>query len=381
MERDIRKRIRLTGAASLVHSSSMRWLLLTLCLLSWTLMVPLASAGGPGFRFQIRDRVLYGQEKPAVILVPDDRIKRMRLTLNRGSGRPIVLKAKNLRPRAEREFSWKQKPGTVHYAATLTSMAADGRETTSHFEFDVVVSPPMTLRVSKSLENLSEHRVEFSANQPVSRAEFQVADDSGVVIRSGERTYGPAEPGAPIQIAWKPVEGEIRRIHIKAYDPAGFWSGVELCPFYVEIPHEEVVFASGRAEIRESERPKLDSTLKQIELQKRKYEGDPSLGAAGPQCSVALGLRLYVSGYTDTVGPAKDNMGLSRKRAKAIAGFFKASRLGLPVFYQGFGESVLAVQTPDNTDSEANRRALYILGNAPPPRSVSLPAGHWTRLP
>jgi hypothetical protein len=48
------------------------------------------------------------------------------------------------------------------------------------------------------------------------------------------------------------------------------------------------------------------------------------------------------------------------------------------MYYRGAGERGLAVQTPDNTPNEQNRRAVYILSNRPPVESVSL--GSWHKL-
>ena len=67
--------------------------------------------------------------------------------------------------------------------------------------------------------------------------------------------------------------------------------------------------------------------------------------------------RLLVWGFTDTVGSAQYNMGLSDRRAAAVAQYFEskgvdASRLTT----QGFGETQLAVPTGDNVPEPRNRR-------------------------
>ena len=49
----------------------------------------------------------------------------------------------------------------------------------------------------------------------------------------------------------------------------------------------------------------------------------------------------------------------------------------MPIWFQGFGESVLFVQTPDNTDQAANRRAGYVLSTQPPPASRGFPTRNW----
>jgi outer membrane protein OmpA-like peptidoglycan-associated protein len=67
---------------------------------------------------------------------------------------------------------------------------------------------------------------------------------------------------------------------------------------------------------------------------------------------------ITVNGHTDTAGPAKYNMDLSQRRANTVAG--ELVRSGIPaqiVTTKAFGETDLAVQTPDNTPYQANRRA------------------------
>ena len=66
-----------------------------------------------------------------------------------------------------------------------------------------------------------------------------------------------------------------------------------------------------------------------------------------------LALKFYVAGYTDTVGNASYNRELSTRRARAIAGWFRANGLKIPIYYCGFGEDVLAKTTPDETDEPA----------------------------
>ncbi|MGZ3408079.1 MAG: OmpA family protein, partial [Polyangia bacterium] len=77
-------------------------------------------------------------------------------------------------------------------------------------------------------------------------------------------------------------------------------------------------------------------------------------------------VQLFVAGFTDTVGSNADNRKLSLDRARAIGAWFRDRGLPLPIAYAGFGEEVLRVKTPDETDNAANRRADYVVGFAPP---------------
>jgi OmpA-OmpF porin, OOP family len=67
---------------------------------------------------------------------------------------------------------------------------------------------------------------------------------------------------------------------------------------------------------------------------------------------------ITVGGHTDTAGPPDYNMQLSQRRANTVAA--ELVKAGIPahiVTTEAFGETDLAVQTPDNTPDQANRRA------------------------
>jgi outer membrane protein OmpA-like peptidoglycan-associated protein len=88
--------------------------------------------------------------------------------------------------------------------------------------------------------------------------------------------------------------------------------------------------------------PKAESTLNQIiaDIKGRELGG------------------ITVGGHTDTAGPPAYNMQLSQRRANTVAA--ELVRSGIPaqiVTTKAYGETNLAVQTPDNTPDQANRRA------------------------
>ena len=91
-------------------------------------------------------------------------------------------------------------------------------------------------------------------------------------------------------------------------------------------------------------------------------------------------VKLYIAGCTDTVGDQAHNRELSRKRARAIASWLKSQGYSNPIYYHGFGEGLLAVQTADGVDMPANRRALYLVGAQPPPAGSGIPSVSWSSL-
>lgn len=71
---------------------------------------------------------------------------------------------------------------------------------------------------------------------------------------------------------------------------------------------------------------------------------------------------IAVYGYTDTVGSADANRALSKARAEAVAEALQ--RYGeddLRIVTRGYGETRLAVDTPDEIDEPMNRRVEVVL--------------------
>jgi len=99
----------------------------------------------------------------------------------------------------------------------------------------------------------------------------------------------------------------------------------------------DVLFDFDRSTLRNEFRPELDKIAEQLVR-------DTTTS-------------ILVWGHTDTAGPGPYNQRLSDRRAQTVARYLEGkgvSRSRLAV--QGFGETRLAVQTPDNTPEQRNRR-------------------------
>jgi OOP family OmpA-OmpF porin len=68
---------------------------------------------------------------------------------------------------------------------------------------------------------------------------------------------------------------------------------------------------------------------------------------------------IISAGHTDTAGPPSYNLGLSQRRADTVAtDLIKAGIPAQIITTEAFGETDLAVPTPDNTPLQANRRVV-----------------------
>lgn len=216
-------------------------------------------------------------------------------------------------------------------------------------------TPPPRVSIDKSKIDLANHRLELRMSQPPAAVSIKVVAESGEVLADERHDFTGKPAGSLLVVTWTPSsDARPARIELQAHDVTGGFAGVAILAWSVTIPHEEVVFATDSSEIAEPERPKLEASLKLINaaLATHKEEfGRPT---------------LFIAGHTDTVGSNAYNLKLSQARAQSIGRWFKSRGLRIPIAYEGFGETALAVQTPDDTDEPRNRRADYILAAEEP---------------
>ena len=97
-------------------------------------------------------------------------------------------------------------------------------------------------------------------------------------------------------------------LELRAVSKEGLAVQVKLTPWAVPVQHEDVVFETGKWEIRPSEEQKLDASFKKI------VEKIEEVRKNEPTAPV----KLYIAGHTDTVGGSAENRTLSLHRARAI---------------------------------------------------------------
>jgi len=231
---------------------------------------------------------------------------------------------------------------------------------------------PLKVQVDKTKVDLKQHRLEVKMSHPAGKVKIQVFADSEAVLADEEQDFGGRPAGAPLIVSWTPSsDAPVARIEIHAYDAQGNWVGVELAPWFVPIPHEDVNFRTGSADIDEPEAPKLEAAFAKLQDVLAK---DAAHGRMHP------GITLYIAGHTDTVGTPAHNLKLSQDRARSIAAWFRKRGVKLPISFEGFGETSPEVKTADNVDEPRNRRVDYVLSDGPPQYSAGFKPS-WKRIP
>jgi outer membrane protein OmpA-like peptidoglycan-associated protein len=233
---------------------------------------------------------------------------------------------------------------------------------------------PLQVQVAKSKVDMKEHRLEVRMSRTASEVKIKVFGESGAVLADEVHDFSGRRPGTPLIVTWSPSSDEaVGRIEVRAYDASGAWSAVELAPWFVSIPHDDVNFATGSDVVEPGEMSKIETAVAKVN---EVLAEDRKKGGAEHR-----NITLYIAGHTDTVGNAAYNLKLSQARARSIGATLRQHGVRIPIAYEGFGETSLKVGTADNVDEPKNRRADYILGDDPPPMKTTGFRPVWKRIP
>ncbi len=322
-----------------------------------------------GAWMSIEQDVLEPGQKVVLVVVPDDDLWRLELEVVRDDGRTQNFQAGRTVAGTRLTFSWKQEEGEHDYTVNALLVDPEGYKETLEDSYSVIVAGPFEASLPAGSVDLEARTFQIVSNRPVATVQLEIIDEELATVGKETIRIEDAVKGQPTTVQWGEIDSEhpIFRIAVRAYDRWQFWADNEIIPWSLSIPHEEVTFATNQFDITDEEAPKLDAAYEEIVKAVNKY-------GEFVQC------RLFIAGYTDTVGDPGSNQTLSNNRARSIARYFLDKGFAFPIFYQGFGESVLAVPTGDSVDELANRRALYILAAEVPPKSKDVPRASWTRL-
>jgi hypothetical protein len=312
-------------------------------------------------KMEIRATGQVGGDVPSLVLVPVKDATNLDVDVDCGSTR--ASRAGRAPSGQTIELPLRVATGTWTCRGSLRGEFTDGSTGEMPLQFDVSMLPPMKVEVPADSLDLDARRLSVVSSRPIAKIDIGVTGLGQQRLGGGSIDF-PTGRASPVEARWTQANAEALLIVVTVTDPQGFWAEVTLRPWHYAIPHTDVNFETDQAVVRREEEPKLAEALPHIEAVFAKYGRDVPV------------INLYVAGYTDTVGNTEHNDRLSEQRAAAIAAWFRAHGFAGEVWYQGFGERVLAVQTPDGTDEAQNRRAAYVLGSEPP-TGTQFPDAAW----
>ncbi len=291
-----------------------------------------------------------------------------------GDGKTIKKAVGSMTAGQQYKVTWKQSSGRAKYQMDL-----QGGGVEADFAFEIVKAAGSgaqgklgQFKVRSSREDVVDRNTaEFETTFDLTSYEYKIYDSEGDVMDAQTVPEG-VEAGGTITIKWN-TAGEVFMIWVRGEDQFGRFTEYKLVPWAVEIPHTEINFDSGKFNVKVDEAAKLDEALSVA------FHELVALDKVNEAVGANLTPKLYIVGYTDTVGGASGNQKLSNNRAKAIAEYFRDKGFWAEIHYAGMGERGLRVETGDNVDEVRNRRALYLLGVQQPASGGQIP-GRWSKL-
>jgi outer membrane protein OmpA-like peptidoglycan-associated protein len=302
-------------------------------------------------------------EQPAFMVTPSLPLSRLVVEVDAG-GQKYSFEENDLSAGQTARFSWERDTAVTSADVYVRGEFVAGHTEQVQLPISYSYGGQLSVDLSQASADLKAKTLSVSVSAPVERAEVIAYGAHRAVIEQREvpLSAGPGE----ITVPWFGDPREVVLLDIKLHGAAS-WSRFTYSPWFLDIPHEDVLFESNAAEIPDSEAWKLEATLRQLQDVLDKY------GSVVP-------VKVYIAGCTDTVGDAAHNRGLSQRRARAIATWLRGHGYSEPLYFHGFGERFLAVQTGDGVDEAANRRVLYMVSANPPPPSAGVPSAQWTAL-
>lgn len=301
--------------------------------------------------------------KPALIITPQQDVATLQVTIEVG-GAMHKYTLEDLPAGVAQRIEWPRDTAITSATAYLLAEFTDRSEREMQVEISYAYGGQLSVDLSHATADTSNNTVTVEVSALVEHAEIVAWGAHKVQLDTATVTIndGPGE----ITIPWVGRASDVVLLDITLHNPSG-WAGFTFSPWFLDIPHDDVLFESNSDLIKDSESHKLEATLIQLRDVLNKY-GD------------IVPVKLYIAGCTDTVGSVSSNRDLSKRRARAIAKWLRNQGFPRPIYYYGFGEALLAVPTADSTDYAANRRVLYMVGANPPPGGSGIPAVTWTPL-
>ena len=212
--------------------------------------------------------------------------------------------------------------GTHECVGTLDAQFRDGTEGSMPLGFTVNRQTPIELRATTTDVDIENRRLKVRLNQPVAQIVLQVFGENGTII--AQTVQNQVSQNTAV-LEWQQPSTPVTRLRITASGSSGLATNLELFPWRFDVPHDDVVFASGSSQIPPSEAFKLQAAKREIDATLSRFAGG-SLGFDIP-------IQLFVAGYTDTVGNKITNRKLSEQRARAIAEWFRINGFTKPIHY------------------------------------------------
>ena len=303
------------------------------------------------------------KESPAFFLTPGRALKSLFVDCEVG-GKHIVVEKGSVSAGSKVTVSFPRNESVTTAECFVRADYSAGDVVEQSVPVEWAYKLPLSIDLSHADADLEAKTVTVRTSSKVDEAEITAYGAGKAILdkRTVPLSAGPGEVKVPF--VGDPADVVLLDVTLRN---GNAWAGFTYSPWFLNIPHDDVLFASDSDLIPGDQEWKLTHALEELNDVMVKY------GSIVP-------VKLYLAGCTDTVGDGAHNKELSERRARSIGKWLKGHGFAGPVYYYGFGEGLLAVDTGDGVDNASNRRALYLVGANPPPAGSGIPGVGWKAL-
>ena len=302
-------------------------------------------------------------QKPAITITADEPLQHLVIALEpqapQDGGKPsgeaglLKLEEKKLGPGQKIVFPLGSgRPGSTHWQGIIQCQSGGKLwKHTATFDTSVSRRPEITFDRNYHSEHLDLARrfVEVKLSAPAGRATIEVFADDGTKMGSGSATFSGEAPGTWLRVPWQggtttaAQDSVVLRLALTLYDSDGNEGKLDLYPWAVSVPHEEVKFASASNDVVDTERGKLDESLRKINVVLDRVGrtlmqfADKGIIATNPPAPQAVRHRPHRYGRRRRRKPDA----VAQPGASAIAAYFRSKGFRMPIFFVGYGERQL----------------------------------------
>ena len=301
-------------------------------------------------------------ERPSLILTPDADVRVARVKIEAG-GKTYSFEKKG-RAGEDIVFTWARNTSVTEAVAYVDVVFVDGYTSQAQVPISYSYGASIEVDLSRAKADLEKKTLTVGVNAKVEDVEMLVYGAKKKLL--DQKRFSMNEGPGMVTISWDDDLKDVVLLDV-TFQAGSSYAGFTYSPWFLDIPHQDILFATNSATIEKEEEWKMESTLEQLKEVLDKY------GSVVP-------VKLYIGGCTDTVGDKSSNRALSKARARSIAKWLSSHGYDQPIFYHGFGEDWLAVPTKDGVNEPENRRVVYIVAANPPPRGSGVPQVKWKSL-
>ena len=201
------------------------------------LAIPLAWAGDLGFGYSPAPGP---GENPAFLVTPKRNAASMRVVIDAG-GKKYEFNRSGVGANSTERFEWRRDDQVTSATAWVQVEFTDSTTEEVKVPFSWTFGAPLSVDLSRASADVAARTISVDVTAQVERADIIAYGARKAVL--DERTVEIGEGPGRIDVPWVGDPGEVVLLDVKLHG-TNAWAGFTYSPWFLNIPHDDVLFES-----------------------------------------------------------------------------------------------------------------------------------------